>query len=330
MTRRPAALVVFLFVATLAAPARAEPVLLRYGAAYSTLRSIYALPIVVADRQSFFQREGLDFKVVVPIPGGSDKMIDALHDGTVDITHVAVPFLIRKALAGSDAVAIAAEFNNPIYSLLAQPGITNFAMLKGKRIGFADPDGTISMSIRKLLAMHGLRETDYSAKIMEGTPARLNCLKRGECDAVVLGQPQDMAAQTEGFRLLGLSTDATPAYLYTVTAARRSWAESHKDTLVRYLRALAAAFQFIRDERNRNAVTDIISDTTGVSPAVAASVLDLYFVPERGVLPHVGEIDMNGMSQVIIMMAEAGLLAPPLPAPENFVDRRYLQAAGAK
>ena len=236
MTRRPTALIAFLFVATFAAPARAEPVLLRYGAAYSTLRSIYALPIVVADRQSFFQREGLDFKVVVPIPGGSDKMIDALHDGTVDITHVAVPFLIRKALAGSDAVAIAAEFNNPIYSLLAQPGITNFAMLKGKRIGFADPGGTISMSIRKLLAMHGLQETDYSARIMEGTPARLNCLKRGECDAVVLGQPQDMAAQTEGFRLLGLSTDATPAYLYTVTAVRRSWAESHKDTLVRYLR----------------------------------------------------------------------------------------------
>jgi ABC-type nitrate/sulfonate/bicarbonate transport system substrate-binding protein len=186
------------------------------------------------------------------------------------------------------------------------------------------------MSIRKLLAMHGLQETDYSARIMEGTPARLNCLKRGECDAVVLGQPQDMAAQTEGFRLLGLSTDATPDYLYTVTAVRRSWAESHKDTLVRYLRALAAAFQFIRDERNRNAVTEIISDTTGVSAAVAASVLDLYFVPERAVLPHVGEIDMNGLSQVIVMMAEAGLLAPPLPAPENFVDRRYLRAAGAK
>ena len=81
MTRRPTALIVFLFVATLAAPAWAEPVLLRYGAAYSTLRSIFALPIVVADRQSFFQREGLDFKVVVPIPGGSDKMIDALHEG---------------------------------------------------------------------------------------------------------------------------------------------------------------------------------------------------------------------------------------------------------
>ena len=319
-----------LFFAIFAAPAAAEPAQLRYGAAYSTIRSIYALPIVVADRQGFFRREGLDFKIVVPIPGGSDKMIDALHDGTVDITHVAMPFLIRKVLAGSDAVAIATEFNNPIYSLVAQPGITSFEMLQGKQIGFADPGGTISISMRKLLATHGLREADYTVKIVEGTPARLNCLKRGECDAVVLGQPQDVAARREGFSLLGLSTEATPAYLYTVTAVRRSWAEAHKDILIRYLRALRAAFQFIRDEHHRSAVAEMISATTGVSTEIAASVLELYFAPERRVLPYAGEIDMNGLAAVIAMMGEAGLLPPPLPPPEYFVDQQYLQAAANK
>jgi ABC-type nitrate/sulfonate/bicarbonate transport system substrate-binding protein len=323
-------LVAGLFFAIFAAPAAAEPAQLRYGAAYSTIRSIYALPIVVADRQGFFRREGLDFKIVVPIPGGSDKMIDALHDGTVDITHVAMPFLIRKVLAGSDAVAIATEFNNPIYSLMAQPGITSFEMLQGKQIGFADPGGTISISMRKLLATHGLREADYTVKIVEGTPARLNCLKRGECDAVVLGQPQDVAARREGFSLLGLSTEATPAYLYTVTAVRRSWAEAHKDILIRYLRALRAAFQFIRDEHHRSAVAEMISATTGVSTEIAASVLELYFAPERRVLPYAGEIDMNGLAAVIAMMGEAGLLPPPLPPPEYFVDQQYLQAAANK
>jgi len=323
-------LVAGLFFAIFAAPAAAEPAQLRYGAAYSTIRSIYALPIVVADRQGFFRREGLDFKIVVPIPGGSDKMIDALHDGTVDITHVAMPFLIRKVLAGSDAVAIATEFNNPIYSLMAQPGITSFEMLQGKQIGFADPGGTISISMRKLLATHGLREADYTVKIVEGTPARLNCLKRGECDAVVLGQPQDVAARREGFSLLGLSTEATPSYLYTVTAVRRSWAEAHKDILIRYLRALRAAFQFIRDEHHRSAVAEMISATTGVSTEIAASVLELYFAPERRVLPYAGEIDMNGLAAVIVMMGEAGLLPPPLPPPEYFVDQQYLQAAANK
>jgi ABC-type nitrate/sulfonate/bicarbonate transport system substrate-binding protein len=330
MTSARASIVGAVLAFALVAQAGAEPLRLRYGQAYSTLRSIFSLPIIVAEREGFFRREGLDFKVVVPIPGGSDKMIDALYDGTVDITHVATPFLIRKVLAGSDAVAIAAEFNNPIYSLIAKPGIKSFADLKGKLIGFADQSGTISISIRKLLALHGLKEGDYAVKMVEGTPARSICLKRGECDAVPLGQPQDLAAQAEGFTLLGLSTEASPEFLYTVTAARRSWAEANKETLVRYLRALRTAFQFIRDPAKRDEIAGIVAETNGISRKTAADVLALFFEPERGVLPREGEIDLAGFARVIAMMAEAGQISAPLPAPEKFVDRQYLQAAGVK
>jgi len=312
------------------AQSRAELLTLRYGLSYSTLHSIFALPIVVAEREGFFRREGLDFQIVVPIPGGSDKMIDALHDGTVDVTHVATPFLIRKVLAGSDAVAVAAEFNNPIYSLMAKAAIKKFADLKGKLIGFADQDGTISISIRKLLALHGLKSGDYVVKVIEGTPARANCLKQGECDAVPLGQPQDVAARAQGFTSLGLSTEASVEFVYTVTAARQSWAELHKETVVRYLRALRAAFKFIRDPASRDKTIEIVAESNGISKTLAADVLALYFEPERGVLPREGEIDMAGLGQVIAMMAEAGQISSPLPTPEQFVDRQYLQAAGVK
>jgi ABC-type nitrate/sulfonate/bicarbonate transport system substrate-binding protein len=330
MLRKLVTLAAFITAVALAASAGAEPISLRYGAAYSTLRSIYSLPITIAEREGFFKREGLDFKIIVPIPGGSDKMIDALHDGTVDITHVATPFLVRKVLKGSDAVAIAAEFNNPIYTLIAKPEIKSFSDLKGKLIGFADLSGTISISVRKLLAMHGLKENDYAVKVLEGTPARWNCLTRGDCDAVALGQPQDMAARAQGFTLLGDSTEATPAYLYTVTAVRRSWAEANKEAVVRYLRALRAAFQLIRDPARRATVIDIISETSGVSKAVAESVLDLYFAPERGVLPREGEIDTAAFVQAIAMVADTDALARPFPAPEIFVDRQYLHAAGVR
>jgi ABC-type nitrate/sulfonate/bicarbonate transport system substrate-binding protein len=309
---------------------RAEPLTLRYGQSYSTLHSIFALPIVVAQNEGFFADQGLDFRVVVPLPGGSDKMIDALHDGTVDITHVATPFMIRKAMAGSDVVAIAAEFNNAIYSLIAKPGIKNFSDLKGKRLGFADAGGTISISIRKLLAQHGLNDGDYVVEVIEGTSARAQCLRQGECDAVPLGQPQDVAAITEGFTPLGLSSEAAPDIVYTVTAVRRSFAQTHREELLRYLRALRAAFHFIRDPANRRRVAAIIAETNGISTELAAKVLALYFEPDRKVLPQDGEIDMAGMRQVIAMMAEAGQISPPLPQPETFVDLQYLQAIGVR
>ena len=328
-----AAVTAFVLLGLLAlgdAAAQTPPILpvLRYGQAASAAKTIFSIPVVVAQREGLFQREGLDFRVVIPIPGGADRMIDALHDDTVDITHVATTFLVRAALAGSDAVAIAAEFNNPIYSLIAKPDITRIADLKGKVVGMADPGTSISISMRKLFIQHGLRGSDVRFKHVEGTSTRLNCMRRGDCIAAPLGQPHDLQALAEGYRLLALSTDVTPEFLYTVTAVRRSWAAANQDTLVRYVRALSAAFGVIRDPRKRDGVIKAITETTGVSAAIAERTLALYFEPERKVLPQKGEIDLKGLAQVIAFMGEAGHLKAPLPAPERFVDLHYLRLAG--
>jgi ABC-type nitrate/sulfonate/bicarbonate transport system substrate-binding protein len=309
---------------------RAEPIKLRYGQAYSAARSIFSLPVAIADREGFFAREGLKVELLQPIPGGADNQITALHNDSVDVTHVATPFLIRAALNGSDAVAIVAEFNNPIYSVIAKPEISDIAGLKGRVMALADEYGTISLSTRKLLALHGVQRGEFGARVIEGTSGRWACLRRGDCDAVVLGQPQDLIAMEQGFRLLGSSTEAVPELLYTVTAVRRSWAEANKDAMVRYVRALAGAFKFIRDGANRDRVAQVVMQSTNASEKVAQQTLALFFEPERGVLPKQGEIDLNGLAQVIAMLGEAGALKPPLPKPEQFVDLQYLRAAGVQ
>ena len=309
--------------------AQPSPIRLRYGQTLSAVRSIFSLPVTVAQREGFFLREGLDFQLVVPIPGGADKMIDALHDDTVDITHVATPFLIRAALAGSDAVAIAAEFNNPIYSVVAAPDIKTYADLKGRLLGLADEAGSITVSTRKLLKAHGIEAKDFRFRTIDGTPSRFNCLTRGECAAVPLGQPQDLLALGQGYRLLGSSLEVVPDFVYTVTAVRRSWAATHRDALLRYVRALAASFAFIRDPARRKEVIQAIVQSNNVGADIAARVLALYFEPERRVLPQSGEIDMKGFAEVIAFMGEAGLLKAPLPAAGRFVDLQYLRDSGA-
>jgi len=298
--------------------------------AYSAARSIFSLPVAIAKGEGLFAREGLEVEFLVPIPGGADNQITALHNDSVDVTHVATPFLIRAALGGSDAVAIAAEFNNPIYSVIAKPEIATFADLKGKLIGLADEYGTITLSTRKLMAMHGLARGEFGVRVIEGTSGRWACLRRGDCDAVVLGQPQDLTAIEQGYRLLGTSTEAVPDLLYTVTAVRRSWAEANKEAIVRYVRALSAAFAFIRDPANRGSVARTVMQSTNAPEAIAQRTLNLFFEPERGVLPRRGEIDLKGLAQVIAMMGEAGTIKPPLPSPEQFVDVQYLRAAGVQ
>lgn len=320
-----------LTAACIAHGAAAQPLTLRYGQDWSSAHSIYSLPIAVAQREGLFAREGLNVKVVIPVPGGSDKMIfDGLNKGWIDITHVATPFLARAVMKGSDAVAIDTEFKNAIYSLIAKPNIKSYAKLKGKRIGLADEQGSITIAMRKLLAKHGLERGSFSVKTEEGTPQRFYCLLHSDCDATVLGQPQDLQALAQGYSLLGRSDEVVPDYLYTVTAVRRPWAQAHREAMVRYVRAMAESFAFIRDPAHRGKVVAVIVATTGCSDAIAGQTLDLFNEHGRQVLPSRGEIDLKGLQQVIAMMAEAGLLKPPLPQALRFVDLQYLQAAGVQ
>jgi ABC-type nitrate/sulfonate/bicarbonate transport system substrate-binding protein len=184
--------------------------------------------------------------------------------------------------------------------------------------------------MRKLLALRGLSTADYSVKELVGTPVRFDCLERGECDAVPLGQPEDFVAMAQGYRRLGLPTEAVAAFQFQVVAARRAWAQANKNTVVRFVRVLGAAFSFIREAANREEVVKAIVDLTGSSEAIARQTLALYFEPDKGVMPKRAEINLEGLAQVIAFMGEGGVIVPPLPAPERFVDLQYLRAAGAQ
>jgi hypothetical protein len=91
---------------------------------------------------------------------------------------------------------------------------------------------------------------------------------------------------------------------------------------------MAGAFKYIRDPGNRDNVVKTIVETTGFAEENARLTLKLYFEPERKVIPLAGEISIKGMQQVIDLMAEGGILKPPLPEPERFIDLQFLKAAG--
>jgi ABC-type nitrate/sulfonate/bicarbonate transport system substrate-binding protein len=309
--------------------ARAEPTTLRFGQIPSTVRGVTSLYRFIAEQQGFFARENIAIDLV-QIPGGTGKMVAALDRGEVDVTQTATPYLIQAVLAGSDAVAIAGGVANPVYSLIAKPEIKNFADLKGKLIGLSLPIDTISISMRKLLALKGLGQADYRVKELVGSPARAACLRSGECDAVPLGQPDDLIAVKDGYRRLGLSTEAVASFQFEVIAARRDFAQTHAPAMIGFVSALADAFRFIRDPAHRDDAAKAIVALTGTSDDIARATLALYLDSDRGVLPRQAEIDLGGLAQVIAFMGEGGTIKPPLPVPEQFVDLQYLRAAGVQ
>lgn len=306
--------------------ASADTVKLRYGVIANSARSISSLPLYVAQRKGFLATEGVELETV-PLPG-TESMVEAAETGQVDITNTATPYLIQAGLKGYTTVAIIGGTANNVYSLITRPEIKAFEALKGKTIGMSQANDTITLSTQLLLAKHGLKEGDYTSKVLVGTPVRAKCLTEGDCAATPLGQPDDILFAQRGFNKLGDSLEVIPVLQFNVIAARRDWAQAHKDAMVRLARAFAATYRFMADLKNRDQIITIMSEKTGASPDVSRRILTFYYEPNRGVMPKAGEISMAGLAKVIELLGGSGELAKPLPVADQFVDLTYLKAAG--
>jgi ABC-type nitrate/sulfonate/bicarbonate transport system substrate-binding protein len=317
-----------LLCANLAGAARGEELItLRYGQNAAGATGLSSLPLTVAQHRNFFAREGINL-VVVPIAGGTDRIVAALDQGEIDAGKNATPYLIQAVLKGSDAVAIMSQTSNPIYSLIARPDIKTFADLKGQTLGLSTPGDTITLSSLRLLALEQLKTTDFATKVVVGTAARFQCLRSGECAAVPMGQPEDLDAIRQGFPRLAYTYQAGADLLFNVDMTRRAWGEKNKATLVRFARAMGSAYGFMNDPSNRDEVTQIVMETGGVPPGVAAEIFAPYLEPGKNVLPRKGELDLAAFNRVIALMAEVGAIPSPAPGAEKFVDLQYLKAAG--
>jgi ABC-type nitrate/sulfonate/bicarbonate transport system substrate-binding protein len=304
-----------------------ELITLRYGQNAAGVSGLSSLPLNVAMRKDYFRREGVNL-VMVPIPGGTDRIVAALDKGEIDAGKNATPYLIQAVLKGSDAVAFISQTANPVYSLIVRPEIKSYADLKGKTIGLSTPGDTITLSSVRLLSAKGLKAADYTAKAVVGTPARFDCLKSGACAAVPMGQPEDLEAIKQGFPRLGFTHEAGADLIFNVDMVRRAWGAQNKDVLVRFVRAMASAYAFMNDPKNRDEVVAIVKETGKLPDDVAREIYAPYLDPNKNVLPRKGEISLPAMSRVLALMAEVSAIPAPAPAAERFVDLQYLKAAG--
>jgi ABC-type nitrate/sulfonate/bicarbonate transport system substrate-binding protein len=316
-------------LACASATAQAEMVQIRYGQNAAGADGLSSLPLNVAVRNDYFRREGINL-VVVNIKGGTDRIVAALDKDEIDVGKNATPYLIQAVLAGSDAVAVISQTANPIYSLIVRPEIKSFADLKGKTVGLSTPGDTITLSTTRLLAFKGVGPRDYVAKAVVGTPARFTCLKSGECAAVPMGQPEDLAAVAAGFPRLAYTHEAGANLIFNVDMVRRSWGRANKDTVVRFVRAFASAYEFMNDRGNRDDLVTFIAARSGRTEHVVRRIFAPYLDARKNVLPRRGELDMAAFGRVLDLMGAAGVIPNPPPPAERFVDLQYLKAAGVQ
>jgi len=89
---------------------------------------------------------------------------------------------------------------------------------------------------------------------------------------------------------------------------------------------MVRATDWALEPTNKDAMIELLVPENADSRERAEEAYAESVSPRFGFTPH-SQIDMEGIRTVLQLRATAGLMKPPLPAPEKYIDERFYQKA---
>ncbi len=179
--------------------------------------------------------------------------------------------------------------------------------LRGKLLA-ADPvDSNLDVIRMKIMREHGIHEDEYSYEIIGSTPARAKAFLEGKVAAAMLTPPSSDRVMEAGGVLLARGEDYVPDWPLACGWGLRSWVESNRDLVVRFIRAWAASTDWLLAPENHEETIRLLIDQEGLTEARAEHAYERV-VPK-------GAINPDAIRANLDLRIELDLYPPPrLPA----------------
>ncbi len=238
------------------APAFAAPATLRIGVPVW----VGWMPWWVAKEKGLFKRNGVSVELRnFAVQGDA---VQALASGKLDGASVATNDILTVNAAAPKASVVLLHDESAGADMLVSRGIDDPKKLKGARIA-VEVGGVSHFFLDKLLALHGLKETDVTVVNMTAADAGA-AFASGAINAAVTWEPYGTQAVKAGGRLLLTSKD-TPGAIVDVLGMRNEILKKRPDQVRRLLKSWFDALDYV--EKNRSESFAIMAKASGVSVA---------------------------------------------------------------
>ena len=230
-------------LATLAslAPAAAAAEPFRIAAS----RAPVSLPLYVAQQRGFFADEHLEVAITDCIGGA--RCLRQVFDGQADLAATSEMPVVLQAFAHADVAILATLAHaNDNLKLIARKasGITRSEQLAGRRVGVIAGTASQYLLETHLLAV-GVDPRGVSMVPLQAEET-VAALKSGRIDGLAVWEPFGYAA-LHGIDAVGVRLPLSGGYIESYNlVGRRALFAARADALVRLLRAVERAEQFIR------------------------------------------------------------------------------------
>ncbi len=285
--------------------------------------------IIAAAAKDFFTKENL--RVEINTVTDSPTLLRNLISGKFDLILNNADNVIAWAEGQgedpqkNDFVIFLGGSRGVDQKLIVAPGIGDFLDLKGKVFAVDAPTTGYAIVGIFILKKHGLEaHRDYTFRSFGNTRERAEALSRGDASFAMMSLA-DEEVQKRGFKVLARAQDHVKHYARGLGATRRNWANANDDVLVRFTRAMIRATDWIQEPKNREDTIHLLQSETN-NQRRAEALYRQSISEEFGFTPR-SQIDLEGIRSVLALREAAGLMKPPLPSPEKYIDQRYYNKA---
>jgi ABC-type nitrate/sulfonate/bicarbonate transport system substrate-binding protein len=271
-------------------------------------------PHVVAEHKGFFDREGLEvaFHTVTLAPQHNKEMAEGAWPITLSSADT---MIARSTLDHVDYVLFMQPEQGLSVSLIGQRDIGSIQDLRGKLIAGDPGDSNFDLIRNKILRTHGMTPEDYRIEIVGSSPKRLQAFLDGKVAAAMLSPPSSDKALAAGGVLLADAAEYFPDWPLVCGWGLRRWVEANRPLVVRFVRAWAAAADWLLRPENREETLDLLVSHEAVSRSRAEQAY-------ADVVPHVA-INPEAIRKNMELRIELGVYPPPHHTAERFYDASY-------
>ncbi|MFI4987409.1 MAG: ABC transporter substrate-binding protein [Alphaproteobacteria bacterium] len=277
-------------------------------------------PDFVAQKKGFYEKEGLDVDAV--FVGSVAGSVQQMMGGALDVVFTTAETAIRAVDKGGDVVILGETVYKWPYSFMAAKDIKTPQDLKGKKVILSTPKQDLAIIWNQWLRDQGMKPEDVDQVFDGATPNRYAALANGAVQAAAVSQPFDFRAIAEGYTQLVDTSFFARQYAFVVAASRRSWATENPETARAFLRAVAAAVDWLYDPANKEAAIDILVGVSKQDRALITKTYDYYFDKvkpySRGL-----KIPEEGITNLLATLIEMKEIKPN-PDVSHYVDTSYL------
>jgi len=222
---------------------------------YASFNERTAGALLVAQDQGFFRKQDLDARLVYVRTGS--VALSALAAGESQFYFGSGTGSTLGAIAGGlDGVFVAGLVNRLTGTFVVSPNIKTQADLKGKNIGVQSIGGGIWMITMLVLDHWGIepKRDGINLRIVGDEAVLAQAISTGAIEGSYFGYTFASILKHQGFRVLADLAKLTIPYQSTGMLVRRSFLDSHPETVEKVMRAMVQAIGFIEKPENKKAV----------------------------------------------------------------------------